>query len=145
MTFCGTLTATRLYFLYEPCQCQSSFNNFQITICHICQNIANEEQPTYLLISSMALCKIFAHQPYWDREQWKESKLPVTELCRSLAGYVEYLQMKNKRSKINHRSPTPIRELGENIGLKFLPKADKNSYSQSIPGFTKSQPTRTFL
>ncbi len=92
------------------------------------------------------LCTIL-QQPYWDREHWKELKLPVIELCESLAGYVEYLRMKNKRSKINHRSPTPIRELGENIRLKFLPKADCGTQEQLQPINTwiHENPTYTYL
>ena len=91
------------------------------------------------------LCTILQH-PYWDREQWKELKSSVTELCESLAGYVEYLQMKNKRSKINHRSPTPVRELGENIRLKFLPKADTiQEQLQPINSLIHEKPSYTCL
>lgn len=69
------------------------------------------------------LCTIL-HHDYWDRPNWKEIKPSITELCESLAAYVEYLSMKNKRAKANHRSPTPVRDLGENMKLKFLPLSD---------------------
>ncbi len=69
------------------------------------------------------LCTIL-HHSYWDRPHWRELKLPVTQLCESIASYVDYLAMKNKRAKQNHRSPTPVRELGSNIRLKLLPVAE---------------------
>ncbi len=78
------------------------------------------------------LCTLLQHS-YWQRPHWNELKLPVTELCESIAGYVEYLSIKNKRTKLNHRSPTPVRELGDNIRLKFIPVADCNIPTSLAP------------
>ena len=92
------------------------------------------------------LCSIL-QRTYWDRQQWRELKLPVTELCESIAGYVEYLSMKNKRSKTNHRSPTPVREMGDNLRLKFLPKSDCSIPKQLRPidAWTRENPEYTYL
>ncbi len=70
------------------------------------------------------LCTVLRHD-YWDRPNWFEIKPSITELSESLAGYIEYLSMKSKRAKINHRSPTPVRDLGDNLKLKFLPVSDE--------------------
>lgn len=68
------------------------------------------------------LCTIL-HHDYWDQPNWLEIKPSIMELSESLPGYIEYLSMKNKKAKRNHRSPTPVRDLGEN--LKFLPVLDE--------------------
>ena len=78
------------------------------------------------------LCTIL-HHSYWDRLNWREIKPSITQLCESLAGYIEYLFMKNKRAKINHRSPTPVRELGENLRIKFLPASECEIHSSLQP------------
>lgn len=70
------------------------------------------------------LCTVLCHD-YWDRPNWFEIKPSIAELSESLAGYIEYLSMKNKRAKINHRSPTPVRDLGDNLKLKFLPVSNE--------------------
>ena len=41
--------------------------------------------------------------------------------------------MKNKRAKINHRSSTPVRELGENLRIKFLPASECEIHSSLQP------------
>lgn len=64
---------------------------------------------------------------YWERPHWKQIKPSVSQLCDGLASYVEYLSQKNKRAKINHRSPTPIRELSDNMKIKYfesIPESD---------------------
>lgn len=134
--FCGMWMVTKLCLLRVPYRYQAYFSDSLITICHKCRSIANEEQLTYRLINSIALFKIFAtilQRTYWDRQQWKELKLPVTELCKSVARCVEYLSKKNKKTKVNHHSPTPIREVVDNLRLKFLPKADCSIPEQLWP------------
>ncbi len=61
---------------------------------------------------------------YWERPCWKELKVSVSQLCESLAAYVEYLTQKNKRVKLNHRSPTPVREVSSNLKIKYIPSTD---------------------
>ena len=52
---------------------------------------------------------------YWDREHWSVIKPYFLILSQSLDNYADYLCQKNKRMKINHRSPTPVRELSANL------------------------------
>lgn len=54
------------------------------------------------------------------------------QLCESIAAYVDYLTKKNKRTRANHRSPTPVRDLGENIRLKFIPSASDGKISELL-------------
>ena len=49
--------------------------------------------------------------PLWERSGWVEMKTIFNDLLISLATYVEYLAQKNKRMKLDHRSPTPVREI----------------------------------
>ena len=60
------------------------------------------------------------HAKYWSREGWLEFRGDVFNLSLSLAGYVEYLSEKNKKMKIRHKSPTPVRQLSEYLQVKFL-------------------------
>ena len=52
--------------------------------------------------------------------------MPVAQLCESIASYVDYFAIKNKRAKQNHQSPTPVRKLDSNIRLKLIPMAETN-------------------
>ena len=63
---------------------------------------------------------------YWERPHWKQIKPSVSQLCDGIASYVEHLSQKNKRAKINHRSPTTIRELSDNMIKYFesIPESD---------------------
>lgn len=82
-------------------------------------NISSEQLNNFV----QDLCSIL-QQSYWDRPNWKELKTPVTQLCESIAVYVEYLSIKNKKAKSNHKSPTPVRDLGSNLRIKLIPVAD---------------------
>jgi hypothetical protein len=84
-------------------------------------------------LSSFAqnLCTILHHK-YWDRPIWKEIKPSIITLCESLSSYVEYLTLKNKKAKVNHLSAVPVREVGENLRIKFLPAADFNDIHPSL-------------
>ena len=55
--------------------------------------------------------------------------------------------MKNKRTKMNHRSSTPVREIGDNLRLKFLPKSDCSipEQLQPIDAWTRENPEYTCL
>ncbi len=92
------------------------------------------------------LCVIL-HHGYWDRPNFREMKPSVTQLCESLARYVEYLSLKNKRAKIYHRSPTPVRELGENLRIKFVPASDIeiDSSLQSINDLLLEKPVYEYF
>ena len=63
---------------------------------------------------------------HWERPQWKTIKPSITELCNGLASYIEYLSQKNKRAKLNHRSPTPVREISDNLKISFVDCIDKD-------------------
>ena len=59
---------------------------------------------------------------YWDSSlPWRQFKTVVMSFVESLVGYMEHLSKKQKISFRNHRSPTPIRSLGDNIQLISLP------------------------
>lgn len=61
---------------------------------------------------------------FWERPQWKKIKPSIIQLCDCLASYIDYLSKKNKQAKLNHRSPTPIREISENLKIKFINKCE---------------------
>ena len=61
----------------------------------------------------------------WEREGWCQLKLDIASLAHSLVQYVEYLSEKNDSVKRYHASPTPARELSDNLRLKAIPKAAK--------------------
>lgn len=64
---------------------------------------------------------------YWERETWKDLKPHFVDLFSSLSCYSDYLIDKNKRSKENHKSPTPVRELSDHFSTQVLEK------SESVP------------
>uniref|UniRef100_A0A1X7TME8 Uncharacterized protein n=1 Tax=Amphimedon queenslandica TaxID=400682 RepID=A0A1X7TME8_AMPQE len=64
---------------------------------------------------------------YWERETWKDLKPHFVDLFSSLSCYSEYLIDKNKRSKENHKSPTPVRELSDHFSTQVLEE------SESVP------------
>jgi hypothetical protein len=73
-------------------------------------NISSDQLQSFVEDLSMILdCS------YWERLQWKKLKSSVIQLCDSLASYVEYLSQKNKRTKLNHQSPTPVRDISDNL------------------------------
>ena len=76
---------------------------------------------------------LILNENYWDREHWIDIKQHFVDLSSSLASYSDYLINKNKKTKGNHRSPTPIRELSEHLHLKFLPTS-----STSLPASLQS-------
>ena len=70
---------------------------------------------------------------YWDREHWSVIKPYFLILSQSLDNYADYLCQKNKRMKINHRSPTPVRELSANLKVKFIaPSVNTSSLLQPV-------------
>ena len=58
--------------------------------------------------------------PLWERSGWVELKIGFSNLLISLSTYIEYLTQKNKRVKLDHRSPTLVREISEHMTLKFI-------------------------
>ena len=63
---------------------------------------------------------VILDESYWDRDGWCEFKQLLLSLLCSLSGYVEYLNSKNKMMKLRHKSPTPVRDLGSNLSIKYL-------------------------
>ena len=59
---------------------------------------------------------------YWDRLPWKDLKTHFLLLCDCLTNYVDYLHQKNKKMKLVHRSPTPVRAFGNNLKMTFIQK-----------------------
>ena len=59
-------------------------------------------------------------ESYWEKPCWRNTQQQFIDLSESLGAYSDYLVEKNKKVKANHRSPTPVRELSENLHLKFL-------------------------
>ena len=61
----------------------------------------------------------------WEREGWCQLKPNIASLAQVLVQYIEYLSQKNEKAKRYHASPTPARELSENLRLKVVSKAAK--------------------
>ena len=85
-------------------------------------NISADQLREYALELSQLLL-----ENYWERDNWRNIKPHFVDLFSSLSCYCDYLVEKNKKSKENHRSPTPVRELSEHLTLKFL------EASKSVP------------
>ena len=62
----------------------------------------------------------------WDRPVWIELKPTFTALLFSLTSYTEYLVKKNKRVKMDHRSPTPVRDISEHMHLKLVASSSES-------------------
>lgn len=80
---------------------------------------------------------IILDESYLDRDGWYDFRQLLLCLLHSLSGYVEYLSSKNKAMKLHHKSPTPVRELGNNLCIKYLTPSDDISgtpFVQSIEG-----------
>jgi hypothetical protein len=69
---------------------------------------------------------------FWEKPGWIELKSYFNSLLISLSSYAEYLVQKNKRMNIDHQSLTPVRQVSENIHLKFLASASQLSPSSSL-------------
>ena len=63
---------------------------------------------------------------YWHRRGWVQMKDDVEGLAQCIAKYADYLEVSNKRVKLNHQLPSPVRELSDNITFQFLPVASSN-------------------
>lgn len=84
------------------------------------RNLSSDQLRSLLIdLSSILL------ESYWDRTGWIDIKKLFLDLSESLSAYFDYLIEKNKKVKANHRSPTPVRELPENLHLKFLASSDE--------------------
>ena len=57
---------------------------------------------------------------FWDREGWNVLKSDVSALACALAGYAQYLNSKCKSTKLVHASPRPVREISDNLRVKFI-------------------------
>jgi hypothetical protein len=78
-------------------------------------NISAEQLESFALDISQVL-----HCSMWEKPKWIDLKPHVLSLSESLSFYAEYLHKKNKRIKINHELSHPVRELSENLKLKFV-------------------------
>ena len=63
------------------------------------------------------------HSSFWEKPQWNRLKHHFLQLSESLCSYSVYLSKKAKRMNLYHRSPTPVREMSENLKMKLLPPA----------------------
>ena len=127
--YCGTLTVTTMClqkerFNFLPFFC--TFSNYNVP------HLSKHRRRRTVNISSLQLesfvqdlC-IILDSVYWERPHWKELKPSVSQLCDSIACYIEYLAQKNKRAKINHRSPTPVRQISSNLKVKYIPSTDSD-------------------
>ena len=61
------------------------------------------------------------HGNAWSRVKWREFKPDVMGLAESLADYADYLSAKNKAMRTCHDSPSPVREVSQNIRIHYLP------------------------
>ena len=66
---------------------------------------------------------------FWDKGKWPELKPHFQDLLGSLSSYVDYLVQKNKRMKVDHRSPTPVRDLSSNLHLKYIASCEETNDS----------------
>ncbi len=86
------------------------------------RNISSEQLQDAVLDLSTVL-----ESPYWERLPWKNLRTHFFGLCESLTSYDDYLDQKNKKMKIIHRSPTPPRELATNLRIHFLYHSEKTT------------------
>ena len=78
---------------------------------------------------------VILDESYWDREGWCDFKQLVLALLQSLIGYIQYLSSKNKAVRLHHKSPTPVREISNNLRVRFLSPscvADSNLHFKDI-------------
>ena len=90
------------------------------------RNISADQLRDYALDVSQLLL-----ENYWERNNWRNIKPHFVDLFSSLSCYSDHLVEKNKKSKENHRSPTPVRELSEHLTLKLL-KASESPVPSSL-------------
>ena len=57
---------------------------------------------------------------YWDRENWKQLKPAVEKLATALSNYTAYLNKSCKTTLLNQASPTPVRQLSDNLTFIFV-------------------------
>jgi hypothetical protein len=72
-------------------------------------------------------------ESYWERNCWSDIKHVFTSLTESLTMYSDHLIEKNKKIKENHRSPTPVRELSDNLHLKLISPSQDPVSLQLVP------------
>ena len=72
---------------------------------------------------ALDLSTVLQSNNFWERPQWIELKPHFLELAKSLSSYGQYLTKKAKRTKLYHKSPTPVRELTSNLKSKFIAPA----------------------
>lgn len=59
---------------------------------------------------------------YWDRDNWAALKPNVEKLAESVSNYCTYLQKSCKKVMLNHHSPSPVRQISDNLHFQFLPQ-----------------------
>ena len=79
-----------------------------------------EKSTLQSLLSRLLSC---LQDRYWERQNWKTSKVDMVTLAQSLSGYAEYLDRSNKRSKEVHVSPVLVHEIADNMFVTVLPVA----------------------
>ena len=105
---------------------------------HVTRNISADQLGDFALDLSVLL-----QSSYWDRPHWCELKPHFTVLLQAILSYQEYLVQKNRKAKLYHVSPTPIRELSKFLHMKLIKTSDDGQHIisslESIDDHFKSQ------
>ena len=109
-----------------------AFVNYNVPECskhrkRVTHNISSDQLGDFALELSVLL-----RSSFWERCHWCDLKPHFTGLLHSLSSYQEYLVMKNKKAKANHRSPTPVRELADNLFMKLVYATDEQHVLPSL-------------
>ena len=76
--------------------------------------------------------------PFLQRAKWNEFGTEVTKLARSLAQYCDYLSAQNKKSRLQHRSPTPVRNLADSLCVKYVKACARDSCLPRFDEFNRA-------
>ena len=65
---------------------------------------------------------------FLQQEKWKGFSTELTTPVKSIAQYCDYLSAQSKKSRLQHRSPTPIRSLADSLCVKYIKECTRSSY-----------------
>ena len=74
---------------------------------------------------------------YWKRDPWQEFRKEVESLAGSIAQYVDYLDMQNKKMTLKHMSEVPVRSIADTITVTYV----KATTSTTFPLFREVDAT----
>ena len=92
---------------------------------------------------SLELLTILSY-PFWERSEWITLKPHFDALLISISSNSDYLIQKSKRMKEYHRSPTPAREISENLHIKRIESRVDHSLPSVLEPINQSVCTRPF-